>query len=140
MKFIGTIKHAQLAAITHNRDIIAGYRALARTPGTFFDRLFLCPFCLCLVQPHTKIRTTLTSRKAPSRLKLCRINDAQAQVPISVCKDLTLLGQELLRIHRSFTPKPNQRRLQQAYACDNLYKYSLLKMMVQTKNHWKQYF
>ncbi|KAF8224085.1 hypothetical protein L208DRAFT_1369571 [Tricholoma matsutake] len=33
----GTIKHAQLAAITHNRDIIAGYRALARTPATYQD-------------------------------------------------------------------------------------------------------
>jgi ribonuclease P/MRP protein subunit POP5 len=29
----GTIKHAQLAAIRHNREIIARYRAQAKTPG-----------------------------------------------------------------------------------------------------------
>lgn len=30
---IGTIKHAQLAAIAHNREVIARYRAKAKTPG-----------------------------------------------------------------------------------------------------------
>lgn len=29
----GTIKHAQLAAIAHNREVIARYRARAMTPG-----------------------------------------------------------------------------------------------------------
>jgi ribonuclease P/MRP protein subunit POP5 len=29
---VGTIKHAQLAAIAHNRQVIARYRALAKTP------------------------------------------------------------------------------------------------------------
>jgi ribonuclease P/MRP protein subunit POP5 len=29
----GTIKHAQLAAIEHNRKVIARYRARAKTPG-----------------------------------------------------------------------------------------------------------
>jgi hypothetical protein len=29
----GTIKHAQLAAIAHNREVVARYRALAKTPG-----------------------------------------------------------------------------------------------------------
>ena len=34
----GTIKHAQLAAIAHNREVVARYRALAKTSGakTFF--------------------------------------------------------------------------------------------------------
>ena len=30
---LGTIKHAQLAAISHNRQVIARYRALAKNPG-----------------------------------------------------------------------------------------------------------
>ena len=29
----GTIKHAQLAAITHNREVVARYRALAKSSG-----------------------------------------------------------------------------------------------------------
>lgn len=29
----GTIKHAQLAAIAHNREVVARYRALAKTSG-----------------------------------------------------------------------------------------------------------
>lgn len=29
----GTIKHAQLAAVTHNREIVARYRAQAKMPG-----------------------------------------------------------------------------------------------------------
>ncbi|KAF8071518.1 hypothetical protein FPV67DRAFT_1481520 [Lyophyllum atratum] len=33
----GTIKHAQLAAITHNREVIARYRALAKTPAAYQD-------------------------------------------------------------------------------------------------------
>ncbi|CAA7267509.1 unnamed protein product [Cyclocybe aegerita] len=33
----GTIKHAQLAAITHNREVIARYRALAKTPVGYHD-------------------------------------------------------------------------------------------------------
>jgi ribonuclease P/MRP protein subunit POP5 len=32
---VGTIRHAQLAAIEHNRVVIARYRALAKTPGMF---------------------------------------------------------------------------------------------------------
>lgn len=31
---LGTIKHAQLAAISHNRQAIARYRALSKNPGT----------------------------------------------------------------------------------------------------------
>jgi hypothetical protein len=31
---LGTIRHAQLAAIAHNREVIARYRALAKNPGT----------------------------------------------------------------------------------------------------------
>jgi ribonuclease P/MRP protein subunit POP5 len=30
---LGTIKHAQLAAIAHNREIVARYRALSKNPG-----------------------------------------------------------------------------------------------------------
>jgi len=30
---LGTIRHAQLAAIAHNREVIARYRALAKNPG-----------------------------------------------------------------------------------------------------------
>ena len=30
---IGTIKQAQLAAIRHNREVVARYRARAKTPG-----------------------------------------------------------------------------------------------------------
>ncbi|GLB44779.1 putative component of ribonuclease P, a protein complex that generates mature tRNA molecules by cleaving their 5'-ends [Lyophyllum shimeji] len=33
----GTIKHAQLAAIAHNREVIARYRALAKTPAAYQD-------------------------------------------------------------------------------------------------------
>ncbi|KAF8874004.1 hypothetical protein BD779DRAFT_1651843 [Infundibulicybe gibba] len=33
----GTIKHAQLAAIVHNREVIARYRALANTPAAYQD-------------------------------------------------------------------------------------------------------
>lgn len=33
----GTIKQAQLAAIQHNREVIARYRALARTPAGYQD-------------------------------------------------------------------------------------------------------
>ena len=39
----GTIKQAQLAAIRHNREVIARYRAQARTPGM---AAILCPFPL----------------------------------------------------------------------------------------------
>jgi len=31
--FLGTIKHTQLAAIRHNREVIARFRARAKTPG-----------------------------------------------------------------------------------------------------------
>ncbi|KAF8700062.1 hypothetical protein AX14_000832 [Amanita brunnescens Koide BX004] len=31
----GTIRHAQLAAIKHNREVVARYRALVQTPGGF---------------------------------------------------------------------------------------------------------
>ncbi|KAF8151050.1 hypothetical protein B0H34DRAFT_161362 [Crassisporium funariophilum] len=33
----GTIKHAQLAAIAHNREVVARYRALAKTPSAYQD-------------------------------------------------------------------------------------------------------
>ncbi|KIK56138.1 hypothetical protein GYMLUDRAFT_248117 [Collybiopsis luxurians FD-317 M1] len=33
----GTIEHAQLAAIAHNREIIARYRAQAKAPVTYHD-------------------------------------------------------------------------------------------------------
>ncbi|KAF8963132.1 hypothetical protein BDZ97DRAFT_1821913 [Flammula alnicola] len=33
----GTIKHAQLAAIAHNREVIARYRALAKSPVAYQD-------------------------------------------------------------------------------------------------------
>ncbi|KJA25032.1 hypothetical protein HYPSUDRAFT_199957 [Hypholoma sublateritium FD-334 SS-4] len=33
----GTIKHAQLAAISHNREVIARYRALAKSPVAYQD-------------------------------------------------------------------------------------------------------
>ncbi|KAJ7193795.1 hypothetical protein GGX14DRAFT_701029 [Mycena pura] len=33
----GTIKHAQLAAISHNREVVARYRARAKTPGAYQD-------------------------------------------------------------------------------------------------------
>ncbi|EDR11239.1 uncharacterized protein LACBIDRAFT_315812 [Laccaria bicolor S238N-H82] len=33
----GTIRHAQLAAIAHNREVIARYRALAKTPTAYQD-------------------------------------------------------------------------------------------------------
>ncbi|KAJ7841773.1 hypothetical protein B0H13DRAFT_2255794 [Mycena leptocephala] len=33
----GTIKHAQLAAISHNREVIARYRAQAKTPSAYQD-------------------------------------------------------------------------------------------------------
>ncbi|KAF5381889.1 hypothetical protein D9757_007556 [Collybiopsis confluens] len=33
----GTIKHAQLAAITHNRQVIARYRAKAKAPAAYRD-------------------------------------------------------------------------------------------------------
>ncbi|KDQ28852.1 hypothetical protein PLEOSDRAFT_50044 [Pleurotus ostreatus PC15] len=33
----GTIKHAQLAAVEHNRKAIARYRALAKTPAAYHD-------------------------------------------------------------------------------------------------------
>ena len=32
-EFAGTIKQAQLAAIRHNREVVARYRARAKTPG-----------------------------------------------------------------------------------------------------------
>ena len=31
--FLGTIKHTQLAAIRHNREVVARFRARAKTPG-----------------------------------------------------------------------------------------------------------
>ncbi|KDR80968.1 hypothetical protein GALMADRAFT_1117191 [Galerina marginata CBS 339.88] len=37
----GTIKHAQLSAIAHNREVIARYRALAKTPADYGDEAFL---------------------------------------------------------------------------------------------------
>ncbi|KAJ6526234.1 hypothetical protein DFH09DRAFT_1187798 [Mycena vulgaris] len=33
----GTIKHAQLAAISHNREVVARYRAQAKTPNAYQD-------------------------------------------------------------------------------------------------------
>ncbi|KAH0585652.1 hypothetical protein H2248_008873 [Termitomyces sp. 'cryptogamus'] len=33
----GTIKHAQLAAIAHNREIVARYRAQTKTPAAYQD-------------------------------------------------------------------------------------------------------
>ncbi|KAF5327718.1 hypothetical protein D9619_004663 [Psilocybe cf. subviscida] len=33
----GTIKHAQLAAIAHNREVIARYRALSKNPSAYED-------------------------------------------------------------------------------------------------------
>ncbi|KAJ6480815.1 hypothetical protein C8R47DRAFT_1186651 [Mycena vitilis] len=33
----GTIRHAQLAAISHNREVIARYRAQAKTPSAYQD-------------------------------------------------------------------------------------------------------
>ncbi|KAG6889658.1 hypothetical protein C0995_015774 [Termitomyces sp. Mi166 len=33
----GTIKHAQLAAISHNREIVARYRVQAKTPAAYRD-------------------------------------------------------------------------------------------------------
>ncbi|RDB26395.1 Ribonuclease P/MRP protein subunit POP5 [Hypsizygus marmoreus] len=33
----GTIKHAQLAAVAHNREVIARYRAQSRTPSAYHD-------------------------------------------------------------------------------------------------------
>ncbi|KIK03771.1 hypothetical protein K443DRAFT_652008 [Laccaria amethystina LaAM-08-1] len=33
----GTIRHAQLAAIAHNREVIGRYRALAKTPTSYQD-------------------------------------------------------------------------------------------------------
>ncbi|KAJ7143202.1 hypothetical protein C8R43DRAFT_1089063 [Mycena crocata] len=33
----GTIKHAQLAAIAHNRQVVARYRAQAKTPSAYQD-------------------------------------------------------------------------------------------------------
>ncbi|KAJ7264863.1 hypothetical protein B0H12DRAFT_1101164 [Mycena haematopus] len=33
----GTIKHAQLAAVAHNREVIARYRAQAKTPSGYQD-------------------------------------------------------------------------------------------------------
>lgn len=32
---LGTIKHAQLAAIAHNREVVARYRAKSKLPSTF---------------------------------------------------------------------------------------------------------
>ena len=32
--YLGTIRHAQLAAIAHNREVIARYRTIANNPGT----------------------------------------------------------------------------------------------------------
>lgn len=34
---LGTIKHTQLAAIEHNREVVARYRARAKTPGEFHN-------------------------------------------------------------------------------------------------------
>ncbi|KAF5379820.1 hypothetical protein D9615_005793 [Tricholomella constricta] len=33
----GTIKHAQMAAIAHNREVVARYRAQAKTPAAYQD-------------------------------------------------------------------------------------------------------
>ncbi|KAJ7481038.1 hypothetical protein B0H11DRAFT_1724687, partial [Mycena galericulata] len=33
----GTIKHVQLAAISHNREVVARYRAQAKTPSAYQD-------------------------------------------------------------------------------------------------------
>ena len=81
---IGTIKHAQLAAITHNREVIARYRAQAHKPGMFFVNP--CSLLWHInasrrVQPHTKIHTTSTWRKAHSRLKLCKIDGSSQLLP-----------------------------------------------------------
>ncbi|KAF8634155.1 hypothetical protein AX15_001054 [Amanita polypyramis BW_CC] len=35
----GTIRHAQLAAVKHNREVVARYRALAQTPAAYQDSL-----------------------------------------------------------------------------------------------------
>lgn len=39
--YIGTIKHAQLAAIAHNREVVARYRALAKMPGANYCSVIL---------------------------------------------------------------------------------------------------
>ncbi|KIY49599.1 hypothetical protein FISHEDRAFT_40973, partial [Fistulina hepatica ATCC 64428] len=33
----GTIKHAQLAAVTHNREVVARYRKRAKTSAGYHD-------------------------------------------------------------------------------------------------------
>ncbi|KAI0791195.1 hypothetical protein C8Q75DRAFT_805555 [Abortiporus biennis] len=41
----GTIKQAQMAAIQHNREVIARYRVLARTPGIHIQSGCCCRVC-----------------------------------------------------------------------------------------------
>lgn len=42
MTLTGTIKQSQLAAITHNRQVVARFRALAQTPR------MICSYCISL--------------------------------------------------------------------------------------------
>jgi hypothetical protein len=68
----GTIKHAQLAAITHNREIIARYRSQAQTPGEFSPSLDFSslPLHQLLIGTHT----IPILNRAPMKLKHCRID------------------------------------------------------------------
>ena len=55
---LGTIKHAQLAAIKHNREVIARYRARTKIAGRYI--IFLNHFNMLITkahQQHTKTRT-----------------------------------------------------------------------------------
>jgi hypothetical protein len=71
MDLAGTIKHAQLAAVAHNREIVARYRAQAKMPGPYTSR-FRTYILIVVFQLRTKTLSMHTSKQATSKLKLCR--------------------------------------------------------------------
>ena len=74
--YVGTIKQAQLAAIQHNREVIARYRALAKTPGAlrclmYFDQLSLIP----PLQWAIKTPSRSSCKPASKRSRLSKTED-----------------------------------------------------------------
>jgi len=63
----GTIKHAQLAAITHNREIIARYRALKPQGKLSYEIMFKLTDLFSSYQSHPGMSTNRSLSRVHAR-------------------------------------------------------------------------
>lgn len=95
---IGTIKQVQLAGIQHNREVIARYRALAKTPRACRCARLFCGFPLTpSLQWATKTPSRSSYRPASRKLWLSRTEILASRTPakrntedapLQLCNDL----------------------------------------------------